>query len=468
MRSFLRTAPDVLWVLLALPYFAAVGLGITLLTAVQCPPDRHHRAQGLALACAAGLLVNYALGTLLADLQWVLLAGCAIAAISVTWAAMRRRAALSDLLGLGWIRWLLFAALLLTAAGAILFEPLQGWDARSLWFFNAKRIFFGGGLRLSPDWTNPAYGFSHPDYPMLLPLLAAQFAHAWGVWNEYLPKASLAVLLAPILLGLLGLAGRIRLSLLFLAGCLLLLTKEFLWNGYADTYLGLYAVMSMLYLARWLGSGAALDLAAGSIFMGVAANLKNEGSLLVVSVVASLTGFVLAFRKAGRASPLRSFPPGVWLALVLPWIGFAAWTLTKHHWHFSNDLQLGLASFTRIQQRLREGQIGLVADALVRQSGAGTAAALFLGSAVLARLLRTPVPPWAWFPATVSTLYCAGIFVVYLATPHDVAWHLKTSADRTMLLTVFGFLASTFLVLESLESRGPANCSMAPTTGLQT
>ena len=101
----MRTAPDVLWVLLALPYFAAVGLGITLLTVVQCPPGRHQRAQGLALACAAGLLVNYALGTLLPDLKWVLLAGCAIAAINVTWAVSRRRAAMSDLLRIGWARW---------------------------------------------------------------------------------------------------------------------------------------------------------------------------------------------------------------------------------------------------------------------------------------------------------------------------------------------------------------------------
>jgi hypothetical protein len=465
----LRVAPDVLWVLPALPMIAALGLVPALLVMPLHPPLRHERAGLLALAGACGLLVNYALGTLLPDLRWVLAVGCAIAAAALTWALALHRRALLEMLAMGWARWLLVVGLLLAFAGAILFESLRDWDARSVWFFAAKRLFFSGGLGAGPaDWTLPPYGFSHADYPKLLPLLAAQFADAWGLWNEYIPKASLLVLLLPVIVGLLGLPRRLGLSLVFLAAVLLLSTGKYLWNGYADSYLCLYAALSLVYLARWLGSSEPLDLALGSAFMGVAVNLKNEGALLALCVVACLAAWLALARRARVVNGWRNWPAGLWLALLLPWIGFAGWALTRQQWQLANDLQLGAGSVQRVLQRLAEGQLPLVARTLVLRADVGKSAALLLTSAALAWALRSRVPATAWFPAAVASLYLAGMFLVYLATPHDVAWHLATSAERTMLLAAFGYLGSTFLVLEAMESRSPATAASVERRGLQT
>lgn len=465
----MRIAPDVLWVVLALPLVATLGLLPALLTRPQRPIAHGESARLLALAGSCGLLLNYALGMLLPNVRWVLVADMALAAATLAWALSLHRGALLAVLRMGPARWLLATALLLIFAGAILFESLRDWDARSVWFFAAKRLFFGGGLAAGPaDWTLPAYGFSHADYPKLLPLLAAQFAQAWGLWNEYIPKASLLVLLLPVVLGLLALPRRLGLSLVFLAGVLLLATREYLWNGYADTYLCLYAAVSMAYFARWLGSSAPLDLALGSAFMGVAANLKNEGALLALSVVACLLAWQLVARSTRVVTAWRTWPAGTWLALLLPWIGFAGWALTRHDWHLVNDLQLGLGSVQRVSQRLGEGQLAPIAKALFLRSDAGKSAALLVASALLALALRSRIPVVAWFPAAVATLYSAGMLVIYLATPHDVAWHLATSAERTMLLAAFGYLGSTFLVLEAMESRGPATAASAEQTGLQT
>jgi len=41
------------------------------------------------------------------------------------------------------------------------------------------------------------YRFSHPDYPLLVPILAAQAANLAGFWNEQLPKSALVLLLVP-------------------------------------------------------------------------------------------------------------------------------------------------------------------------------------------------------------------------------------------------------------------------------
>ena len=440
---------------LALPLVMALGLLPALSASPALPLPRAERTRLLALAACCGLLLNYVLGLLLPELRWVLVALVAIAAASVAWALALHRRTLLEMLAAGWARWLLAAALLLLVAGAILFESLRDWDARSVWFFAAKRLFFGGGLGAGPaDWTLPAYGFSHADYPKLLPLLAAQFADAWGLWNEYIPKASLLVLLLPVALGLVGLPRRPRLSLLFLAGVLLLSTKEQLWNGYTDTYLCLYAALATVYLARWLASSVPLDLALGSAFMGVAVNLKNEGALLALSVAACLAAWLLVTRSARPIAGWRRWPAGVWLALALPWIGFAAWALTKSQWQLANDLELGAGSVQRVLQRLQSGQLSLVAKGALLRTDAGKSAALFVTAAVLAWGLRVRIPRAAWFPAAVGALYSAGMLLVYLATPHDVAWHLATSAERTMLLPAFAFLGGTFLVLEAMEETG--------------
>ncbi|MDB5941445.1 MAG: hypothetical protein JWQ13_1011 [Ramlibacter sp.] len=465
----MRSAPDVLWVFLALPLVMALGLSVALLAAPGQPLLRHERARLLALACAAGLLVNYAIGMLVAGLRWVLLADVAIAGAALSWAVCLHRGVLAEMFAMGWLRWLSVCALLLLAAGAVLFEPLHAWDARTIWFFAAKRIFFGGGVDGAADWTLPAYGFSHADYPKLLPLVAAQFAEAWGVWNEYIPKAGLLVLLAPAALGLAGLAPRFGLSLAVLAAPLLLSTRDYLWNGYLDTYLAIYGVLAMLYFARWLSSSAPLDLALGGTFVGIAVNLKNEGALLTVCIGACLVAWLVLARGGPAMLRWRTWPAGAWLALLLPWIGFAAWALTRHQWQLANDLQLGTgSSLQRVWQRLDEGQLAVIAKAILVKSDIANALGLLLVSGALARVLRVRIPASAWFPAAVALLYSAGLVFVYLATPNDLAWHLASSVDRTMLLATVGFLGSTYLVLEAMEGRDPVHSASPKTTGLQT
>jgi hypothetical protein len=464
----LRVAPDVLWVVLTLPLVAALGLLPALTVSPPTPWARHERARMLALAATFGLLVNYALGMLLSSLSWVLAVDLAIVAAGLGWLAARNPRVLAQVLGMGWLRWLLAAGTLLLFGGAILFESLRDWDARSIWFFAAKRLFFGNGLGGGPaDWTAGEYWFSHADYPKLLPLLGAQFAHLWGLWNEYIPKASLLVLLFPVAVGLLGLPRRLGLSLLFLAGLLLLSTNESMWNGYVDTYLCLYGVLATLWLARWLESDEPLDLALGAAFLGVAVNLKNEGALLALCIVASLGAWMLLTRARRAPASWRSWPAGVWIALVLPWVGFVAWALTKQQWHVVNDLQLGSGSLQRVLQRLEGGQLGFVAEGLFLKTDAGKSAGMLLTAAVLAWALRSKVPATAWFPAAVATMYLAGMMVVYLATPSDLAWHIGSSAGRTMVLTAFGYLGSTFLVLETMEARSNASAGRVEQAGLQ-
>jgi hypothetical protein len=90
----------------------------------------------------------------------------------------------------------------------ILCEPLREWDARSIWFFHAKMIYEANSIGLSAGWQHPSIIFSHPDYPKLLPALAAQVTYVMGFWNEYIPKTSLFFMLVPGVIWLFTFARR--------------------------------------------------------------------------------------------------------------------------------------------------------------------------------------------------------------------------------------------------------------------
>jgi hypothetical protein len=449
----LRTAADLALVLAGLPFILAMGLALPVLVAgsAGAPKSPAGRAQGLATAAASGLLVNYALGLVFSSLTAAMLAGACIAGASIIWAQSRNRLG-SQLLRIGAVRWLLVLGALAFFAVPILFDPVSAWDARSIWFFHAKRIFYGGGLDMAAGWTNPEYDFSHLDYPKLLPLLAAQFAYLVGFWNEYVPKAGLLMLLAPIVLGLFGAARRVGVGLAFLACAFLFGGKEMIWNGYLDAYVALYCGMSLVYFTRWLSGRAAWDLVTGIVFLGVAMDIKNEGALVAVALCAALAAVLLRERHSLRAiAP----PAAAWLAALLALSGFAIWSLLKLRWQIPNDLDLGMNSVPRILSQVGDGGVRTVAAAFASQTSLVVSIAAFLLMAAVGKTAgRFPVA--AWFPAVVATLYIAGLFIVYLATTRDLVWHLSTSAPRTVLAAAYGFLAATFVILDALAAPAAA------------
>ena len=444
----MRIAADLALVLAGLALLVALGLALPALALGPAElASGRARAQAIAMAGAVGLLVNHAAGLLFDDLRAVLVACSVVALAGLGWAAARS-GLLRTLFRLGWARWLVALAILLLFCGPILFEPLHAWDARSIWFFQAKRIYFDGGLKIPGGWPNVAYGFSHIDYPKLLPLLAAQFAQALGVWNEYVPKASLMALLAPLVFGLLGAMRQVSAGLVLLALALLLGGRELLWNGYTDAYLAAYAGVSLIYFGRWLAQREPLDLSCGIVFAGVMLNLKNEGTLFAACVGAGLVALAPVTRRAVRAGRL---PAAVWLSLLLALTGFGVWTAIKFHWGAQSDLQLGLGTVARISERISDGTLGVVAVSLLWQPGLVTAFAVFVLMALLTSATGRRPGAAACFPALVAALYALGIFAIYLGTPHDLRWHLATSADRTLLVAMCGFFASAFLMLADLE-----------------
>ena len=399
------------------------------------------------------ILWFYLIGLLIHHLRAVnIVAGVTIACV-IGWAIVYRRAIVFHTLSMGSAQLAIALAVVCLFAGPILLEPLTAWDARSIWFFHAKQIFFDDGLNLTRGWNNPEYGLFHPAYPKLLPLLAAEAAYIAGMWNEYLPKASLLVLLTPIVLALLSLARGARLSASFLSLMFLLGPGEMIRTGYPDGYLALYTGMGLLFLSRWLDERGSLDLIAGVLYLGVALNLKNEGAL--IALCAGICGLLFLrwpHVDGQHLGKVRELPVYHVLAIILPLTTYVAWSIIRNRWGLSDDL-LGGNSFQRGFQRMNGGDIFMIIRATFMQSYFVWTLGLLFAAVVAAKLFHIRPRLSSAYPMIVGVLYAIGLCVVYLATPYSLAWHLQMSADRVMLVPIYGVIASVYLILHEIESR---------------
>lgn len=165
-------------------------------------------------------------------------------------------------------------------------EPLMRWDARSIWFFHAKMIWVEGALG-GEGWSHPSLDFSSPDYPKLVPAIAAQLGVLKGYWNEFFPKGSLLVMLVPLLLWVFSFRKK-SISFFLLVLLYFFSLDGWLANGYMDGYLAMYCGVALLLFGRYLSEGKDVDLHSAICAAGIAACLKNEGVLFGACLTATL------------------------------------------------------------------------------------------------------------------------------------------------------------------------------------
>ncbi len=127
-------------------------------------------------------------------------------------------------------------------------SPVSDWDARSIWLFNSKRIFFDQSLS---EYTNYIGSeFSHLDYPILVQTLSASLAKLIGNWNEIFPKYSNIIIALPALLIISDLIKDKIDKLIFFILIFFIYEKRLI-NGDMDALLGLYTVSSLILLINF-------------------------------------------------------------------------------------------------------------------------------------------------------------------------------------------------------------------------
>ena len=450
---------------------ALAGAAVSLATgwALLAGPGRRpaDRLWDLCLAGGAGLCVSslafLALRAADATARWAL-AGLDLALLGLALALRARRRAKGELPPAAPLAgapgrpasvWLLGALLAAGSLAALVRalcwfrdHPHGWWDAWAIWNLKARFLASPG-----PEWQrafSPLIAWSHPDYPLLLPLDVARLWLYAGELDPRLPAGLSLAFAALSVAGLVAAVGRERGPLLgALAGLALLATPVFLeLSAYqtADLPLAFFLLMALGSVAPAWGRerGSARPWLALGLAAGAAAWTKNEGLLMGLAVAAGLAAAAL---RAGRPDAR----PGWLLAgLAPPLAALVAFELT---WAGPRDLWAGQQWSdwaSRAGDPERHRLILAYAAATLWSASGGWPLALLALLSALAGLRSDPTRrPELVAIAVALAGIAAGYYAVYLLTPRDLAWHLETSARRLWLQLWPSALLGLFLGLRA-------------------
>jgi hypothetical protein len=338
-------------------------------------------------------------------------------------------------------------------------EPHGGWDAWAIWNLRARFLYRAGA-----EWRSafsPHLDWSHPDYPLLLPLgVVRGWLYAGG--ESPLVPVTIAALATLATAGILFGALRTTRSAptAALATTVLLAPPAFIAAGsaqYADVLVGAYVLGAFAVLHRYdrgAMASARLLVLAGAL-AAMAAWTKNEGWLFLAAFLAARV-IAVSRRKGLRATFEEMLRLGAGAAPVL--LVVAAFKLGLAP---ANDLVAGQGGDT--VARLAEGwRYGTIVAAAARQLvhpllWAG-APVLLAAYALLVGRGRLPAGERTTLRTAVLglSMVAVGFFLVYLVTPRDLPWQLATSLSRLIAQLWPASVFALFLLLrDPADARPP-------------
>jgi hypothetical protein len=349
-------------------------------------------------------------------------------------------------------------------------SPQGGWDAWMTWNMHARAIVRGGD-----HWREVLTGlpgWSHPDYPLLVP---GSVARMWTYMGRETPLAPVSV----AMLFTFSTAGLLYSSVSMLrsrtqgtlAALLLLGTKFFILHGasqYADVPFGFFLLATLVLLALpelWPEDRARLLVLAG-VTAGLSTWTKNEGLLFLPAVIVGY-GLVIVRARGWHIalSDARAFVIG--LAPVLAMTAcFKIWVAP------ANDL-MSDQGFRQTAARMLEGSrylqvLGGTVQAFLEISGMGILGLLLLGYFLCAGPAAAGPPRLgARTTAIVLVIMLAGYAAVLLAAPAPLLATNVRSINRLLLQLWPSMLFAYFLMLRTPEEAGlivprPSRSDAAP------
>ena len=350
-----------------------------------------------------------------------------------------------------------FALTLLIALQATLrafrSEPNGQWDAWMSWNLRA-RFFFRGGEHWREAFSNLFWG-ANPSYPVLLPSMVARAWTYAGSETALAPALIAAVFtFATVSLASAGLRVLRSRGQGLMAGLLLLGTPFFIDYGTsqtADVPLGFFLLAT---LVLFCSSDAVSRAERGLLFLagisaGLAVGIKNEGLLFLLACLAG-TALVPGGREriVGRARGLAAFALGFLIVLPIPL--YAKLRLAP-----PDPLLLGVGE--RLHQLVEWRRYVQI---LVAFAGEGLSFGRWplqlTPLLVFYALLLGAEPGKSWRRGALVgissvALILGGYFCIFLISPEDLAWHLRTTVNRLFLQLWPSVLFLLFLRLRTPE-----------------
>jgi len=201
--------------------------------------------------------------------------------------------------------------------------PFAGEDSWAFWGLKA-RMFAGDGLPPS-YFHDPTFLYTHPDYPLNMPLAEGTIFRLEGGWGE-----PLAALFGPACLAALALLFAVGLARLY--GCavaalgltmlvLIPLVSASAASDYADLPLAMYLGSAALYLLLWWRGHQPCDAVVMGLLLGGAIWTKKEGTAVAAVALALYVAGEMLRRHVSPSLRMRRLGWAIVpaLALPLPW-----------------------------------------------------------------------------------------------------------------------------------------------------
>jgi hypothetical protein len=320
-----------------------------------------------------------------------------------------------------------FLCIIFISLGTVTFE----WDARSIWLFHAKVMFYEDSV-LSLD---ESYKFTHIEYPNLAPAFASALGILLGYWNEVFPKIAFSLMFLPPLILIFSFFKDVR-YLIFLS-IVFFTVGKFLFNGWADGLVAIYFGISafLMYLLfiidlNFYRNRLIFYLLAFCFFVSLTL-IKNEGVALLL--VLFITAFLIKLYKRELKKDIFKL-----LFLSFSFLPIIFWKFFCYSKGIGNDYintNILLNLLPRLDDLNNYKTISYF---------------LFLNEKFLFTLIFFFVSFWIKFDKElfsfifiITLMYILILFFIYLSTPYDFYWQLNSSAARVIrslcfLLAFFG------------------------------
>ncbi len=333
---------------------------------------------------------------------------------------------------------------------ASLSSPTFHWDARSVWLYTSKLIFFDQGLFYLQQNYSPIH--KAIAYPILGPTLAASFAEFIGHWNEVFPKFFSIILSIP---GLIYLSFFIKkkISFYIYAFIIFFILEKSLIIGEMDGIVAVYFTVCVLISYQlfnkeiiFKNKNKKFNLFSDRniFYLFVILNfsflsiLKKEGIfyLVIAFLGVYITNLILSKNKRIHFDKIIVFL--ISLGTFLLWEIY----IYKYEVNLSNYPGVSLlfeGSFISVFfNRLTEIRNIFIISGHIFTTKAfiiSIIISVFLMTLKFSKNNKTNIHDIVilYLILIVFIFYTLFIFFIYTITSYDLLWHLKNSASRVML-----------------------------------
>jgi hypothetical protein len=202
-------------------------------------------------------------------------------------------------------------------------QQALGWDGLLVWELKARYAYLNGGALPQSYFVDASRAYSHPEYPLFLPLVETWLYFWLGECNQFWAKIVAPLFFAAGLILLTRatskLCGKRWLGLLLtLIFALLPFLRSRLGGvvvGYADVPLSILYAAAVYYLLVFIEANSAAALKLFVTLVSLLPWLKREGAVLWL--VAGCCGAIVIGRRKRLPTALLALLPG--LAVILSW-----------------------------------------------------------------------------------------------------------------------------------------------------